>query len=256
MKKTLMVISLVVLFCLTFGCQKQVQVERFMEDGVEVVVNHVEPYKLRGEPSNLILEKVLSIDTERDDIVEIGLTDIGAFDVDSEGNIYIVSPEAKENFIFKFDREGNYVNSFFRRRQGFGEIQKPRTLKITSQDEITITNIMKHTLLVFNNSGNLIDETPITIETLLINEVIPLKNGNYFCMRIIVDPSASADYSFHFILGLHDSDFKNINDLDEYKLPDFLKGKKALQKIRYLLEMIIGVMKFGYLIWMEICKEK
>lgn len=55
-----------------------------MEEGVEVVVNHVEPYKLKGEPGNLILLKVLSIDTERDDIAESGLTDIGAFDVDSE----------------------------------------------------------------------------------------------------------------------------------------------------------------------------
>ncbi len=58
MKKLSMVLPLALILCFMVGCQRQEQVERFMEDGVEVIVNHLEPYKLRGEPSNLILEKV------------------------------------------------------------------------------------------------------------------------------------------------------------------------------------------------------
>jgi len=252
MKKLLLILPLVFLLCFTFGCQKQEKVERYMEDGVEVVVNHLEPYKLRGEPSNLILEKALSIDTEREDLAEIGLTDIGAFDVDSEGNIYIANPQAKENTIFKFDGKGNYVHSFCRIGQGPGEIQNPITLNITSQDEITITNSMNKKLLIFNNSGNLIDETPITLEEMRINEVIPLKNGNYFSMRTIVDPSG--DYIFRYILGLHDSDFKEIYDLDEFKLPNFSIGKKnkGIWTICYRItedKIFIGNDNRGYEIW-------
>jgi hypothetical protein len=253
MKKLFMILPLVILLCFAFSCQKQEQVERFMEDGIEVVVNHMEPYKLRGEPSNLILEKVFSIDTERDDIAAIGLTDIGAFDVDSEGNIYMVSPTEKENMIFKFDSDGNYVNSFCRIGQGPGELQnQPFYLYITSQDEITVTNAMKKKLLIFTNDGNLIDETPITIKDTPIQDVIPLKNGNYLCFKLINDPSS--DYLFQYIFGLHDSDFKRIKDLDEFKFPNFLKGKKnqGIWTISYTItgdKIFVGNDNRGYEIW-------
>jgi hypothetical protein len=91
MKKSLMVISLVVLFCFTFACQKQAKVERFMEDGVEVIVNHLEPYKIMGEPSFLHLEVEFTLDTEKNTLIELGLTDILCFDIDSEGNIYVLA---------------------------------------------------------------------------------------------------------------------------------------------------------------------
>ena len=69
---------------------KQEKVERIIEDGVEVVLNHLEPYQVTGEPSNLILEKIYSFDTEKDDIAATGLTDIRDFDVDIERNIYFL----------------------------------------------------------------------------------------------------------------------------------------------------------------------
>lgn len=47
----------------------------------------------------------MRIDTEKYEVVELGLADIGHyFEVDSDGNIYLVSPKSKENVIFKFDR--------------------------------------------------------------------------------------------------------------------------------------------------------
>ena len=88
MKKLLIVFSLIVLLCFSFSCQKQEQVERFMEDGEEVVVNHVEPYKIKGEPSSLIFEKEISIDMERDDIANIGLTNIRYFDADDLTSLF------------------------------------------------------------------------------------------------------------------------------------------------------------------------
>lgn len=59
-----------------------------MEDGVEVIVNHLESYNIEGEPNALHLEEEFVIGLERDDLAEIGITDIGGFDVDSEGNIF------------------------------------------------------------------------------------------------------------------------------------------------------------------------
>ena len=71
---------------------KQDKVEKIMEDGIKVVINHLEPYKVKGKPNNLFLEEEFRIDSEKDEIAETGLTDISnrGFGVDSEGSIYFI----------------------------------------------------------------------------------------------------------------------------------------------------------------------
>lgn len=112
MKKLLLLIPLVILLCFTNNCQKLEEVERYMEDGVEVVVNHVEPYKIKGIPSTLQLVELFTIDTERDEIADFGLNDIWGFDVSSTGEIFIFKPPMSEgNFIFKFNKLGEFIKS-------------------------------------------------------------------------------------------------------------------------------------------------
>ena len=97
-------ILLVLTLSLLLYCgPKQEKVERYIEDGVEVVVNHLEPYEIKREPSNLILEEEFTIDTEKDEIAETGLVDIepDVFDVDSEGNVYLLNWKGMENVILK-----------------------------------------------------------------------------------------------------------------------------------------------------------
>ncbi len=78
-------IYLVLIFSLFLFCApKQEKVERRYEDGVDVILNRIEPYKITGEPSTLTLEEEFTIDTEREEIEELGLTDIWAINVDSE----------------------------------------------------------------------------------------------------------------------------------------------------------------------------
>ena len=63
-------------------------VEKYFEDGVEVVINHLEPYEIKGEPAILTLEKEYSIDFGGDDIGEMGIARTTRFEVDLQGNIY------------------------------------------------------------------------------------------------------------------------------------------------------------------------
>ncbi|MFX0203156.1 MAG: hypothetical protein ACFFCW_44190 [Candidatus Hodarchaeota archaeon] len=105
MKKLLLILPLALILCFMVGCQdKEADVERIMEDGVEVVINHLEPYKIKGKSNTLHLEEEFTIDTENDDIAEIGLTDIYNFDVDSEGNLYFLNRRSGEDFVFKFNQ--------------------------------------------------------------------------------------------------------------------------------------------------------
>ncbi|UCE41737.1 MAG: hypothetical protein JSV17_01715 [Candidatus Aminicenantes bacterium] len=111
MKKGVLIILFLSVY---FYCgPKQRLVERYQQDGVEVVVNHMEPYAIKGAPTNLAIEEEFVIDTEQDNIADLGLTDIWGFSVDSKDDIYFfLSPLAKGNVVYKFDREGHFVRSF------------------------------------------------------------------------------------------------------------------------------------------------
>lgn len=99
-------IYLVLILPLFFFCRHgQQEVERIIENGVEVVINHIEPYQIGGKALALNLEKEFVIDMERDDIAELGLGKVASFDIDSEENIYLWTQQSKEGYIFKYEEE-------------------------------------------------------------------------------------------------------------------------------------------------------
>ena len=179
-------IYLVLILSLFFCCgPKQEKVEKFMEDGVEVVVNHLEPYQIKGELTTFILEEEFLIDMESEKMAEIGMTHISIFGVDSIGNIYCLSSkDEKGNLFYKFDNQGNFIHSFGREGQGPGELQIPTFIRVNKQDEIVILDNRKK-LSIFNTKGNLIREISIDsnhqIATLL-------ENGNILAMRGLIKP--------------------------------------------------------------------
>lgn len=223
MKKLLMVISLVVLFCFTFGCKKQEQVERFMEEGVEVVINHLEPYKIKGESSDLFIEEEFRIDTEREEFLKIGFVEISAFDVDSEGNIYFLNPRSNANLIFKFDKNGEFLTSFGRKGQGPGEIQASMHLDINHEGQILIPDQGKRELLFLKENGEFIESKSAD---LFFMKIHPLPNGNYLVWH--QDIGAPRDeYLAQTPLSLFSSDFEEIMELDRYKLQNYrVTGKR------------------------------
>ena len=80
MKKLLFLVLAMSMF---ISCgSKQDKIERYMEDGVEIIINHKEPHKIKGELSTLHLEEEFRIDTEKDEVARVGLADIYRFDVD------------------------------------------------------------------------------------------------------------------------------------------------------------------------------
>ena len=68
MRQTLL---LALFLMLALGCgQKEPQVEKMMEDGVEVVLNQLEPYTRSGVKTSVILEEECMIDLEDPAVVE------------------------------------------------------------------------------------------------------------------------------------------------------------------------------------------
>jgi len=210
MKKIILVIS--VLSLLICCGPKQDEVERIIEDGVEVVINHLKPYKIKDELSNLSLEKEFSIDLSRDEIAKRGLADIFAIDVDSEGSIYILNGKPLDYFIFKFDKDGKFLMSFARNGQGPGETEGGMYLGIDNRDNIIITDMRGLKSLIFDKNGELIEEIHFPERKFAW---YPLENGNYFAYwRNYTTPEA--DY-FDDFFDLYDTKYEKIKVLDTRK---------------------------------------
>lgn len=230
LKKAVLVskVSCVSVLIMFIACrQEQKRVEKIMEDGVEVVLNHVEPYKIKREHTTFTLEKEFVIDTERDDLAKMGITDIDSFDVDSEGNIYVLCLQNDNELIHKFDNKGNRAYGFARKGQGPGEFQMFFYFRINSRNEIIVTANQK--ILIFDNNGNFLKQIKIEMGT---SAGTLLDNGNYLFedapMQIKEKSGKTASN-----LSLYDPGFKKIKDLDRIEYPD--PGSQDLNALYNLL---------------------
>lgn len=231
-------ILLVLFLALSLSCgPNQAEVERIFEDGVEVVINHSEPYRIEGVLGELHLEEVLNIDMEREEISALGLADIQTFDVDSEGNIFIFQyPKEGAHLVFKFNKTGDFSMSFGIMGQGPREIQTdlPWYMRITSRDEIPIVDRTAKKILFFSSHGAFLREIPFDMYFLPRGGFVQLENGNYLIHRIPLGPRGEIR---SVIISMCDSDLHTIKDLVEYEIPGASK-----EKINIFLEMpVVGI---------------
>jgi hypothetical protein len=250
MRKLIYIFSAVALgFCCGI---KQDKIDKVMENGVEVIHNHLKPYKIKDELSNFDLEKEFSIDLSKDEIANQGLGDIFAIDVDSEGSIYILNGKPLEYFIFKFDQDGKFLMSFARNGQGPGETEGGMYLGIDSRDNIIITDMSGLKSLIFNKNGELIEEIHFPDRKFAW---YPLENGSYFAYwRNYTTPDA--DY-FDDFFDLYNSKFEKIKILDTRKwLTPRKNGIRANRIVPVFTwrksgeHIFIGNEDRGYDIWM------
>ena len=167
--KLLLIIIFIVL--LIIGCTKQKRVERKIENGVEVLINPLEPFKSQEGMSTFKLIEDFRIDTEDNFYAEIGLSEITTFALDSEGNIFLLNPRRSDFFIFKFDNSGNYIKCFGRKGQGPGEIQRAFFICVDADDRIVTTDLATVKVVFFDNNGGLSDEISLPPQ---MSAVLPL----------------------------------------------------------------------------------
>lgn len=214
MRNSICLIS--ILIFLSFCGPNQEDIEKIIENGVEVVVNHIEPYKIEGESLKLVLIEEFKIDSERDDIAELGLADILFwFDVDSEGNIYFLDSRGSAGiWIFKFDEMGNFVSSFGGKGEGPGEFQKPNMIRVTNEDEIAIIDQFRK-LAIMDKDGNLIKEIRLSST---YGFLAPLDKDRYLMSKTIRNPSE--DISTQFSLLLCNEELEELQELVFMEIPN------------------------------------
>ena len=214
MKKT---VWLALLLLVIGGCTRQDgQVEKTMEEGIEVVLSGMEPYRLLDVQSPVRLEEEVVIDLEAEDVSQAGLYQIDTFAVDADGNIYILSVRSEENHIFKFAPDGQFDKSFGRHGQGPGELARPTEVTLTPHQELLVNDPDSAKLVYLNKDGRVLREVFLNRN---IPFVQPLSNGNF-----VVFGRLRPDLDQRFLkypLELCDENLDPIKMLDEYAMENF-----------------------------------
>jgi len=165
------------------------------------------------------LEEELSIDTEREDLTEQGVSDVWGFDVDSRGDIFIFQPPMNTGqLIFKFDRRGHFLTSFASKGQGPGEIQWPIFHRISADDELPVLDMISKKLILFDYNGKILRETPVPLEIRGSSMVLQLSNGNSLYRKVELDPLQKYP-SLVLTYSLLDPEFQNIREFDRIEIP-------------------------------------
>ena len=211
MKKTMYLI--LIIFVLSYCGPKQEKVERIVEEGVEIIVNHQEPYRLKGTPSRLQLESLFSIDTKDESIYETGLVDIETFDIDYEGNVYIIRWQSKENYIFKFDNQGNFVKSFARRGQGPGEIVYGGTVQVWNDNTLMAKDPSLTKFLLYTTDGEFMREVRLKERFSLVQI---LRNGYFLILwqDELIEQKMMVDH-----IGLCNASYEKKKELETFAWP-------------------------------------
>ncbi len=216
------VLILALFLMLAFSCgQKEPQVEKIMENGVEVVINHLEPYSLPTEKASIVLEKECVIDLEDPAISDIGLYDINVFGVDSAGDIYLIAMQTQTDHIFKFTRDGDFVLAFGHNGNGPGELSRPLHLWVTSNDEIFVADAGNTKVTHFDTEGNLLREKSLKSVIAITH---PLTNGNFITFGMVM-PEEGQDY-LEYPLNLCDENLEVIKALETFRLENFRVTKR------------------------------
>jgi len=216
------IIAAMVILALTACQSKEAQVQKTVdENGVEVVLNRLEPVRLKGGPTSLELEEEMTLDTEKDEVAATGLADVGNFGVDSSGSIYFALLKAGDQAILKFDRQGRHVASFGRRGQGPGEIQSVSALFVTERNEVALTDGGNNRLTIFDADGHWLRDVPMTTSFIA---VVPLPNGRYFLWDRI--PSERPGVLLEFPMVLAGPDLKTIKTLDSGIIENPMEGEQ------------------------------
>jgi hypothetical protein len=210
------------------GCGgKRGAVERIKENGIEVVLNHLEPYHIPGRPASLTLQEILAVDTESDSVAKAGVTEIYLFDVDSQGNIYVVVPPTHPgNIVFKLSPEGKPILSFGPMGQGPFELEYPGGLHIDTMDRVWVLESPKNKYHIYDSSGKPLSEGSPGGG---FEDLVRLENGDFLVSRM--DKGDLKGKYLSMAVGVYDQDYRLRREIDRFtKIPNRMIFEQVAEK--------------------------
>ena len=196
------------------------KIDRVYEDGVEIVLNHIEPYQIRGRSMVCTVEEELRIDLEKPEYSSLGLKEPDIVEADSKGNIFIIEKfPASEYFIYKFGPDGRFIVKFGRKGQGPGEIQGIGDLLLDNNDRVLVSDPNANKVVEFDTEGRSVKEIKVGPG---LREVLPLANGNYLARRSRKEDTDA----YGMYLCLFKPNFEEVKSIGFYDMSDLVPGKR------------------------------
>jgi hypothetical protein len=213
-----------VILCLFSGCGQQSDlVERLEENGIEVVLNRAEPYRIPKAWIPKRLEEEFVINLEDEAVAQTGIYQLDTFAADSNGHVYILNLSTEDNHIYQFHPDGTFSRSFGRHGQGPGELARPIAILLTDEEELMVTDPNNTKLVYFSTEGNLLREVHVKR---MIPFVQPLKPSRFVVFGR-TQPAPDRNY-LRYPLELCDENLDPIKMLDEF----LTENAQITQRIR------------------------
>jgi outer membrane protein assembly factor BamB len=227
-----------------------VTVDRAIENGVEVILNHVEPYRLPGQPTGIRLTPEFSIDFGADDIGAMGIADSTSFEVDAAENLYFFYTNKKGDLIFQFDSQGEFLRSFGPKGQGPGEIEYINHTGFDLGGNLLISDMGNRKVLLYGVDGHLVQEIRYPAGARLF---IPLENGNGFNLWSRPDETGSKIQRGYHILSPEHEELKILDRQTPYDLDELgfrgIVSNPLLQARIFHNAVYIANEERGYELW-------
>jgi len=163
--------SVVFILLLVISCSREATYTEEVIDGVRHVHNITPKW---GDDVKVELEFVLQygdLMAEDEDYQFYRPIDVN---IDSDGNLYILD---SGNFqVKKFDRKGNFINSWGNKGQGPGEFGFSSKIEIDRDDKIYVGDEGNRVVNIYDTEGNYFDR--INYKNVAPQKMIILENGN------------------------------------------------------------------------------
>jgi len=205
--KLVLLIAIVFILASSGSSQKnEIKWEGTVENknGVIIVNNFGGPI-YKGTIFNL--EEEMSIGKE-EGAEEYLFSSINDFDVDEEGNIYIIDGASAQIRIF--DSDGKYAKAVGSKGQGPGEFQMPIFVQITPQNELVVFDYLVRKLIYFSLDGKYQRQKMSTWSKYSIQPIKFDSHGNLIGIEVMAPAPVGGK-----LLRKYDSDLKPI--LDTFK---------------------------------------
>ena len=147
------IIYILLILSIITSCSKNKTYTIVISDGVKKYLNKNIP---NNKDLNIIVKELFRIKGCSDKVLlSDGLfTDPTALDIDSKGNIYVL--DTKSSSIKKFDKNGEFINSFGKQGSGPGEMRYPVSI-FCQNDTISVLNQSVKQIVKFDALGNFIE---------------------------------------------------------------------------------------------------
>jgi hypothetical protein len=213
--KKIICLCLLPVFLLSCGRQEE-RAEILSEDGIEVVVNHLEPYQIGSEESGMRLAEDFVIDLGNPSISNLGLYGLDSFAVNGAGEIFLLQQRTEADHLYKFGGDGRFLLSFARNGQGPGELSQPTYITVSPDGKVLVCDPINAKVALYKSDGSLDGEITFQANIPLVH---PLENG-LFVLFGRLRPEQQGRF-LKYRLELCGQDLQLLKLLDEFQIENF-----------------------------------